>query len=375
MILSDKSSQINISADSIGEFFFKVQVADSSAGCTQPDPAVARVMIASDAQVDILADATKNCIGSDILLDAQLVGGSSALELQWQQSPDGMNSWTDIPGANQELYTASAIDTGTYHYRVLVLDTLLGCADPASAPISLEFYFIPEVDLLADDAEVCVGDVVAISAIPTKGFGAFTYSWNTGSTDSILVVAVSDTTTYTVTVTDEIACSISNSIIINAGSLPTVQVLTADDEMCDGGIATLTSQVVGNAEPVAYQWQIFALNAWSDIIGETGSVFTTLELGTGIYKYRLGINKGANCEVYSDTSIITVIDDATILLSADNAELCIGGDATLNLNVTSGSSKLYVEWQRSDDGVNAWVTVATSGTPSYAIYTETTGTH
>jgi hypothetical protein len=71
---------------------------------------------------------------------------------QWQSSPDGTNSWTDITvNGNQANYTAIAIVAGTTYYRILVTDLSNGCNDPISNSILITVEDQPTVDITVDN--------------------------------------------------------------------------------------------------------------------------------------------------------------------------------------------------------------------------------
>ncbi len=40
--------------------------------------------------------------------------------VRWQTSPDGVNDWTDIPGATDSVFTHTDLSAGTYYYRYLL---------------------------------------------------------------------------------------------------------------------------------------------------------------------------------------------------------------------------------------------------------------
>ena len=91
------------------------------------------------------------------LLTATVTGGSSALTVQWQSSPTGTGSWTNISGATALTYTAPTNVAGTTWYRIQVTDTQPLCSDPASSALSVVVKQDPTASISAQNAEICVG--------------------------------------------------------------------------------------------------------------------------------------------------------------------------------------------------------------------------
>jgi hypothetical protein len=59
---------------------------------------------------------------------------SGTITYQWQQSPNGSNSWTNATGTGSTTatYTPSSSVAGTTYYRVLVNATNSGCGQVES---------------------------------------------------------------------------------------------------------------------------------------------------------------------------------------------------------------------------------------------------
>ncbi|KAA1245402.1 collagen-binding domain-containing protein [Aquimarina sp. RZ0] len=89
-----------------------------------------------------------------------------------------------------------------------------------------------------DDQTVCLGDTVTLTAT-----GEGTLEWSTGETTESIIVSPTETTTYTVTVTngsceatDSVTVIVNDPIVVDAGE---------DQEICLGDEVTLTAQVSG----------------------------------------------------------------------------------------------------------------------------------
>jgi len=108
---------------------------------------------------------------------------------------------------NQSIITATA---GVY---TLTLGNY-GCGTP-SQTFNLVFINTPTITLMANNNTICLG---ASSTITASGAGVNTYSWNTGSTNSAVVVSPTVNTVYTVTV--------------NAGTCPNTATIAVNVTTC-----------------------------------------------------------------------------------------------------------------------------------------------
>jgi hypothetical protein len=70
--------------------------------------------------------------------------------------------------------------------------------------------------------------------------------------------------------------------------------------------------------------------------------------------YRIVITDGnAGCSEPVSTSVsVLVVEDATVDISLNNAEVCIDGNATLTAAVIGGSSVFTYEWESSLNNVS-----------------------
>jgi hypothetical protein len=169
------------------------------------------------------------CRGADVLLTA--VGGTS---YQWGNSSTS-NSILVNPH-NNTSYTVTV--TGA-----------TGCS--ATLTKSVDVNSLPSSSILVqessgnvpDDGVVCIGENVILNAS-----GGVSYLWNTGSVTSSISLSTSNTTVYTVTVTDMSGCSAISSTTVTASPLPIPTVVVTetsgiynDGLICLGSSITLTA--------------------------------------------------------------------------------------------------------------------------------------
>jgi gliding motility-associated-like protein len=127
-------------------------------------------------------------------------------------------------GANTQEITVN--QSGTYEVRVF---DAIGCADTAQIKIVVKD--LPVVNL-GNDTTICATAFVDLDA---KNPG-LNYAWNTGASSQ--KIKVTETGTYSVTVTDEIGCLGSDEIQITVNPMPVVN-LGKDTAFCKGASHTL----------------------------------------------------------------------------------------------------------------------------------------
>jgi len=101
------------------------------------------------------------------------------------------------------------------------------------------------VTVSSSSQAICSGNSVTITATASSGTPAYTYAWNTGETTSS--ITVNKPGTYSVTVSDNSSCApVKQSITISSANTPPAPT-AASTSTCPGGTATLTATAPGGA--------------------------------------------------------------------------------------------------------------------------------
>ena len=170
--------------------------------------------------IDLVGSA---CVNSSTQLQALVSGGSSPYTFNWE----GPSSYT------ASAQSVNITSNGTY--RVTVTDEK-GCVAENTAFIHELF----EPLIITLQPEVCEGTSVTLIA---SGTNAVSYQWsaNAGNatTQAVSVLPSFPSTTYIVTVTNDIGCSNTAVSTILAKQTPIVHI-TGSDSICVGGTTTLT---------------------------------------------------------------------------------------------------------------------------------------
>ncbi|WP_353777530.1 T9SS type A sorting domain-containing protein [Winogradskyella sp. 3972H.M.0a.05] len=237
-------------------------------------------------------------------------------------------------GSTDESIDVSPTETTTY----TVTGTTNGCSDEATVTVTVETV---EVTANAgDDQEICEGESVTLTAS-----GGTDYLWNTGATTASITVSPNQTTTYSVTVsndnggedTDEVTVTVTEIPVANAGS---------DETICDGESITLTA------------------SGGTDYLWNTGATTQSIEVSpnsTTTYSVEVSTN---DC---SDTDEVIVTVNPSPNVSAGNNVTILQGEST---TLTASGATTY-QWNTgaTDESID----VSPTETTTYTVTGTTNG--
>src|SRR5690606_27878161 len=108
------------------------------------------------------------------------------------------------------------------------------------------------------------------------------------------------------------------------------------------------------------QWQNSSNQSgpFAEISGETMATYQAPTSSAGTTYYRAVVVDLLNgcTQPMSNVASVIVRPDATINVEVNNAEVCIGGDATLTATLTGGSTQATLQWQ-SGDSTGVWTDI------------------
>ncbi len=243
----------------------------------------------------------------------------------------GATSYSWNTGSTSPSIVVSPTTTTNY---TVVGTNALGCA--STQTLNLTVNTLPSISASSTSTAVCVGSSATLTAS-----GGTSYSWNTGATTAAISVAPTVLTTYTVTGTNALGCSNTQTLNLTVNSLPSITASSTSTAICPGASATLTA-----SGGTSYSWNT----------GATTTAITVNPLTTTIYTVT-----GTNALSCSNTQTISLTLNSlpSIIASASSASLCSGATATLTgsgastytwnpgastgaiFNVTPGSTTIY----------------------------------
>ena len=154
-------------------------------------------------------------------------------------SANGGVSYSWSTGANTASTSVVVTSSNTYYY-VTVSD---GGSCSGVDSILVSYYSNPNVDA-GNSITICDGDNVVLTAT-----GASQYVWDNGTTNASNSVNPSSTTTYTVTGTDQNACSASDNVTVSVAGDISLTIMHSPEIVCPGEQVILTTNISGGTPP------------------------------------------------------------------------------------------------------------------------------
>ena len=157
-----------------------------------------------------------------------------------------------------------------------------------------------------NDSAICEGESTILTA---SGSGGNNYSWNTGETTQSITVSPNNTTTYTVTLSNDVGDEISDSVTVNVNALPNAN--AGDDVSIYLGDNTILTASGGDS----YEWSTGEL---TQSISVNPSITTT---------YSVTVTQN-NCS--SDDSVVVTVSNIPVTANAgEDVTVCQGYSAML----------------------------------------------
>lgn len=272
---------------------YTVTVADAL-GCTATD--------ATDVTVDPVPTASA-------LADTTLCAGKSK-----QLSAGGGISYSWLPATGlsaANIANPKATPLSTITYTVVVTNSF-SCS--ATSTVKITVNNLPPADA-GTDVAICTGTSATLNAS-----GGTTYSWlpGTGLDNPAInnpVANPSANTTYTVTVTDALGCSQTDTVVVTVNPLPTATAL-ADTTLCAG-----KSKKLSAGGGTSYAW---LPTAGLSVANIDNPVATPLSTTT----YTVTVTNSFNCNATS--SVVITVNNLPLANAGTDASICPGASTTLN---------------------------------------------
>jgi len=167
------------------------------------------------------------------------------------------------------------------------------------------------------------------------------YSWSNGQTTPDITVTPSQTTTYSLTITDAKGCTKTNSVNVNVGGNSSVLNLGQDVAVCEGQTVTLD-----------------AGNGFSSYLWNTGATTPSIQVTTsGTYSVQVS----DACGSQADTVVVTINPNPVVNLGAD-VNICLGNSATL-----TAPANLTYNWSTGENTQTITVVPTSAGTYTYMV--------
>lgn len=271
-------------------------------------------------QLDSIQD-TLLCYGSDFGYTATVQGGHAPYTWEWWSSASGQQV-----GSSDSVFISNLTSTTTL--TVIVQDSI-GCSDTTSFFIDLT----PPLTVDAGNNQlICYTDTTSLAATIAGGYPPYTIAWspayNLNDSTSLTPTRYPDSTStlYTVTVTDSIGCTATDTVRVNV--YPVIDLDAGPDfTLClDSILFPLTSQSHNGG-------------VWSGT-GVTGNDFDPIVAGLGTHTLYYDYVDAGGC-IYADSLEVTVINVPEAKFELSNYASCTPFQADAYDSSTTGVSHFW----------------------------------
>ncbi|MDX1407510.1 MAG: PKD domain-containing protein, partial [Saprospiraceae bacterium] len=356
-----------------GTHTYSVTVTDAN-NCT----ATSTVQVTVNALPTVTASASAStyCNDQPIQFSASAIQGSAPISGYAWSGPNGYASSTQNPVLSPG--DAAYPNAGTHQYTVTTTDAN-GCTD--SDIVSVTIYNTPSV-VASASSEVCGDQLITFTAVGVAGSAVITgYAWSgpAGYTTSVQnpVLSPGDSGypsagvhTYYVTVSDANGCTAVDSAVVTVYANPSVTSDIISPVCVNQDMVFSSNGTPGDTTITGYAWSGpfgFSSNEQNPVLEPTDPEYPN----PGTYTYTVTVTDDNGCTSTS-TSLVTVIDEQSLTITADDNLFCEGGSTTLSVDV-SGSGDTHFQWQYYQ-GDTLWVNVGLDQN-SYVTPALDTGTH
>ena len=256
----------------------------------------------------------------------------------------GLSPYTYAWSNSSTNQTISNLSAG--NYTVTVTDSR-GCTGTASVSISNTNGASVNA---GPDVAICNGSATSLTATPSGGTVPYTYAWSNGGTTQVISVSPAVTTTYTVTVTDNIGCLATDQVVVTVNARPSLTNISKIDAKCGQANGSATANPTGGLSPYTYIWSS----------GENTQTISNKTAGT----YLVTVTDTRGCTANASV-VINNIAGPTVNAGSD-ATICSGKSVNLTAAPSGGTSPFTYAWS-GGAGNTQTVTVSPTGSTTYTV--------
>ncbi|MCB9033110.1 MAG: gliding motility-associated C-terminal domain-containing protein [Chitinophagales bacterium] len=339
-----------ISVNSSGTYIVTV----TANGCTTKDTIIITAGSPTMPSITISASKDTACSRENITFTATPINGGSNPTFQWYVN-------NVATGTNSNTFSASTLNNND---KIKVVMSNTGSCVSSNAvtsniiKVTITPTKTPNINLTANQNNVCDGTQIIFTATPTNGGSNPIYQWylnnqllnnssNTFISDSLnnndnIKVVLTNTTDVCLTKTKDTS---DITAIINPNLLPSVAISANQNNVCKGSTISFTATPSNVGSNISYQWY---LN--NNSIGNNSNTFTYSNFNnndlvkviikdnsTGCYATRTGISNTITVNI--DTPVTPTVN----IISVSN-NICKNKEATFNAHYTFGGNNPSFEW-------------------------------
>ena len=293
---------------------YTVSVTDDL-GCVFSE--VITVEDASELIVNIASFSNEVCNADNGSINISVIGGSGSYSYSW----DNGSTTENLSGLSSGTYTVTVTDANscTASASQSLINDNSDCSAFCYLSVSAESVLNEE----------CGDENGSIDITVLDGNEPLVYEWSNSETTEDLTGLTSGT--YTVTVTDDNNCSVTDTYTIeNSTGDFSIGGVILNNENCGNNDGSIALTVSGGTTPYSYSWS-------ND---ETVEDLDGLAAGT----YTLTVTDTDGCEIVASYTVENNSGSLAVTAVIDD-ELCVSSDGSINQTVSGESGSLTFSWE------------------------------
>ena len=354
-----------------GTYVYRVIVTDNNCGSPITVNPVATITVWPELTADITSPITGICIGTTTALTVSNLNGVGNYTYQWQKSPNGSDSWTDV-GINSNTYNAPIDEAGHTYYRVNITDNgrTSGCNTLTKNTDVVVWPAFTAGAIASDGEAICKNatpSTIGSTTAASGGDGDIHYQWYEGSTAIDGAISATYTpTAYAATAgtyiftrkandgecnTTLTASTGSWTLTVEEASVGTVTASAAPSAICVGNSATLSVNAESSSGTMSYEWS-------------TASTTVTPNETTTYYVTATATTAGAGCTAET-------VEEVTVNVTVPSVDGIASGDMVWSGNAGTTNWATAGNWLTY--GGSAYSVAASAPSASTNVFLATYG--
>ena len=224
--------------------------------------------------------------------------------------------------------TEDISNTGPGIYTVVITD-VNGCQSLSSLTLTQPSQLTASATVTQVSCFGLLNGAVDLTA--SGGTGSLTYSWSNGSVTQDLAAVPANT--YTVTITDQNLCTITQTAVVNQPAALTLNAAVGNVQCNFSSSGFVNTTVTGGTSPYSYSWS-------------NGSTSDDLfNVGSG--NYNLTVTDARGCSATGSYAVNQSANNLNLLLSVTPVSCGGAANGAIDLTVTGGAAPLTYRWNTS----------------------------
>jgi hypothetical protein len=252
-----------------------------------------------------------NCNQQNGTVQINAIGGTGALVFVWSDAVSNTSTATNLSSGS---YTVTVTDQNQ-------------CFD--SLTVFIPQTSSPQISNTQTTNANCNQSDGSISITATGGTGVLSYAWSNTPANTPNLTNLT-TGNYTVTITDEVQCSTTQTIAVLNNDAPTIQSINTTSSTCNNNNGTAQIDVIGGTGTLSY--------VWTDAVSTTNSA-----ANLSAQNYTVTITDQSQCSVIATFTINNQAAPQITNTQTTNAT-CGNNNGSIMITTTGGTGNLVYTW-------------------------------